>query len=199
MMRLLKGFILMFLLFVSWEGFNQTEINKDSFSVYAQEDWYEDDPYFWSHTKEIGLNIMPLATQFVPFNFIPRDEGQVGLLYKRYYSKRALRFSFGANMTEEAFENSEEFLFISLGIERRHPVTKDKKISYTSGWDAILNASEFNSFLGMSKIYGLEYHISKRVFLSTEAALLLGLNIGFGAPVIRFRPPATVFFNVRLY
>lgn len=187
------------ILFLSLGVQSQTIIKKDTFSVYAQEDWYEDDPYFWSNTKEIGLNIMPLATQFVPFNFVPRNEGQVGLLYKRYYSKRAFRCSFGANLTDEAFENSEGFFYLSLGIERRHPVTKDKKVSYTSGWDVILTASEFNSFTGVSKIYGLEYHISKRIFLSTEAALLFGLNIEFGEPVIRFRPPATVFFNVRLY
>lgn len=28
---------------------------KDS-TVYAEEDLYEDDPYFWSYTKEIGIN-----------------------------------------------------------------------------------------------------------------------------------------------
>lgn len=177
----------------------QNPLEKDSFSIYAQEDWYEDDPYFWSYSKEIGLNIMPLATQFVPFNFLPKNEGNIGLLYKRYYSKRAFRLAFGANLTEEAFDSQVGFFYLSLGIERRHPITKDKKISYTSGWEVILTASEFNSFTGFSKIYGLEYHISKRLFLSTEAAMMFGLNMEFGEPTIRFRPPATIFVNVRLY
>ncbi len=177
----------------------QNNIKQDTFSVYAEEDWYEDDPYFWSNSREIGLNVTQLASKFVPFNFVERPEGLIGLTYKKYYSKRALRVAFGANLTGKAEIENSSFLHMSIGLERRYPITKDKKFSYTSGWEAAFTGDTVDATIGVSKIYGLEYHITKRLFLSTEAALSIGFDIDFGEPIIRFSPPSSIFVNVRLY
>ncbi len=187
------------MVFLSGIAQSQNNIKRDSFSVYAEEDWYEDDPYFWSNSKEVGINFMPLISKLVPFNFIERPEGMVGLTYKRYYSKRAFRVAFGANLSEQSIFGDDIFLHLSVGLERRYPITKDKKVTYTSGWEAAFMGRNEGATLGMSKIYGIEYHFSKRLFLSTEAFLHFGLDLDFGGPAFRFSPPTSIFVNVRLY
>ncbi|MBK9566322.1 MAG: hypothetical protein IPO37_14490 [Saprospiraceae bacterium] len=65
----------------------QVESQDTTASVYAEEDLYEDDPYFWSHTKEIGLNFTPLLSKFIPFNLGKADAGLIGLKYKNTIQK----------------------------------------------------------------------------------------------------------------
>ena len=47
--------IIFIFLYSNSEG--QSTPPKEKDSVYAEEDLYEDDPYYWSYTKEIGINI----------------------------------------------------------------------------------------------------------------------------------------------
>lgn len=179
----------------------QSEKNKDKEFVYAEEDQYEDDPYYWSNTKEIGINFTPLISKLVPFNLGQNDAGNIGLIYKKYYSKRAFRFSLGANISDNFDISGTNFFYLALGLERRFPITKDKKIAYTSSWDIFLQAKDGddNPLFGVSKGYGFEYHFTKRVFISTEAQFKLGIGSDSGIPLLELKLPTAIFVNVRLY
>lgn len=172
----------------------------DKTSVYSIEDAYEDDPYYWSYTKEIGINFTPLISKFVPFNLGENNVGNVGLIWKKYYSKRAFRLNFGATLSTEAFDKGNAFGYLAIGIETRHPITKDKKIAYTSAYDVFFEAREEFGRFGFSKVYGFEYHFGKRIFISTEAALQIGTSIEDDEGLlINFQLPTAIFVNIRLY
>jgi hypothetical protein len=182
----------------------QAKPTKNKESVYNEEDQYEDDPYFWSYTKEVGLNFTPLISKFVPFNLGENEAGLIGLKYKKYYSKRAFKMDFGVNISEDDIDNgANPFAYLGLGIETRYPITKDKKIAYTSAFDLFFSAEgvDGNPILGFSKGYGLEYHFTKRIFLSTEAALQIGRNLDEFSDglVLKFLLPTAIFVNIRLY
>jgi len=170
-------------------------------NVYAEEDQYEDDPYYWSYSKEIGINFTPLISKLVPFNLGQNEAGRIGLIWKKYYSKRAFRVSFGANVTESFDDIDTDFFYLAIGLERRYPITKDKKIAYTSSWDIFFEGDEFDDGpgLGLAKGYGFEYHFTKRIFISTEGQFKLGLGGEFGGPIIKLQLPLAIFVNVRLY
>lgn len=175
---------------------------KDS-SVYAEEDLYEDDPYFWSYTKEIGINFTPLVSKFIPFNLGENSAGEIGLRYRRYYSKRAFTVNFGADILSTSSENTLPSLYLGLGAENRKPISKDKKITYSSGIELFFSvqnqAGDETGIIGISKNYGLQYHFSKRIFASTDAALRLGTDFENEGILIKFELPIALFVNVRLY
>ncbi len=181
----------------------QSKPTKDKESVYQEEDLYEDDPYYWSYTREIGINFTPLISKLVPFNLGQNTAGLVGLKWKKYYSKRAFKIDFGVNVSEESINDGSPFAYLGIGIETRYPITKDKKIAYTSAYDLFFSAegSDGNPIIGFSKGYGLEYHFTKRVFLSTEAAFQLGrmLDDFNETIVVKFQLPTAIFVNIRLY
>ena len=179
---------------------SQESKEKADSSVYAEEDQYEDDPYFWSYTKEIGINFTPLVSKLVPFNLGQNDSGLIGLRWKKYYSSRAFRINFGANVSGDIIDNGNPFIYLSFGVEKRYPITKDKKLAYTSAWDLAFSVEgeEGEGFYGIAKGYGFEYHITKRIFLSTEAQMNLGVGGEEGIKV-QFQLPTAVFVNVRLY
>jgi hypothetical protein len=62
-----------------------------------------------------------------------------------------------------------------------------------------LRAQSETGILGLSKGYGFEYHFSKRIFASTEAALNFGLDLDNDIPVFEFQLPLAIFVNIRLY
>lgn len=195
--------ILLIFIFLYSNSEGQSTPPKEKDSVYAEEDLYEDDPYYWSYTKEIGINFTPLLSKFVPFNLGQNDAGLIGLKYKKYYSKRAFRINLGANISDDVVRDGNPFVYIGFGIETRYPITKDKKLSYTSAYDLFLSAEgeDGEPIFGFSKGYGFEYHLGKRVFLSTEAAFQIGRTIGeFGEGIVfNFQLPTAIFVNVRLY
>jgi len=182
----------------------QAKPTKNKESVYNEEDLYEDDPYFWSYTREVGLNFTPLISKFVPFNLGENEAGLIGLKYKKYYSKRAFKIDFGVNISEDDIDNgANPFAYLGLGIETRYPISKDKKISYSSAFDLFFSAEgvDGNPILGFSKGYGLEYHFTKRIFVSTEAAFQIGRNLDEFSDglVLKFLLPTAIFVNIRLY
>jgi hypothetical protein len=181
----------------------QSKPTKDKESVYQEEDLYEDDPYYWSYTREIGLNFTPLISKLVPFNLGQNKAGLIGLKWKKYYAKRAFKIDLGVNVSGETVDIVDPFVYLGVGIETRYPITKDKKIAYTSAYDLFFSAEgeEGNPVFGFSKGYGLEYHFTKRVFLSTEAAFQIGRTFeDFGEGlVLKFLLPTAIFVNVRLY
>ena len=191
--------IIILLVYIGTVISQETKEKVDS-SVYAEEDQYEDDPYFWSYTKEIGINFTPLVSKLVPFNLGQNDSGLIGLRWKKYYSSRAFRINFGANVSGDVIDNGNPFIYLSFGVEKRYPITKDKKLAYTSAWDLAFSVEgeEGEGFYGIAKGYGFEYHITKRIFLSTEAQMNLGVGGEEGIKV-QFQLPTAVFVNVRLY
>ncbi|MBK8668454.1 MAG: hypothetical protein IPN89_02915 [Saprospiraceae bacterium] len=193
--------ILLLLIGLPYMAWMQSTAPTEKISVYAEEDQYEDDPYYWSYSREVGVNFTPLISKLVPFNLGENDAGNVGLIWKKYYSSRAFRISLGAKLRNFDDGTGNNFFFLGIGLEKRHPITKDKKMAYTSGWELFLNASEVenDNALGVRKTYGFEYHFTKRLFISTEAALFLGLNADEGGPVFDYQIPTAIFVNIRLY
>ncbi len=191
--------IIVVLSILLYGGLNAQKPTKNKEDVYNLEDLYEDDPYYWSYTKEIGVNFTPLISKFVPFNLGQNEAGLIGLKWKKYYSKRAFRINFGANINEGNVDSENLFLYFGLGIETRYPISKDKKLAYTSSYDLFLRAQDETGILGFSKGYGFEYHFSKRIFASTEAALNFGLDLDEDVPVFEFQLPLAIFVNIRLY
>jgi hypothetical protein len=112
MVRILNWVVCFFCISVTISG--QTESQDTTATVYAEEDLYEDDPYFWSHTKEIGLNFTPLLSKFIPFNLGKTDAGLIGLKYKKYYSERAFLVNFGSNITSRASNDGSIFFILVL-------------------------------------------------------------------------------------
>lgn len=185
-------------------SYGQSKPTKDKESVYNEEDLYEDDPYFWSYTREVGLNFTPLLSKFVPFNLGENSAGLIGLKYKKYYSKRAFKVDFGISISDDDINiNGNPFAYLGVGIETRYPITKDKKIAYTSSFDIFLSAEGLNGnpVLGFAKGYGIEYHFTKRIFLSTDASFQVGRNLDQFSEgiVLKFLLPTAIFVNIRLY
>ncbi|MFM2388266.1 MAG: hypothetical protein RL660_3023 [Bacteroidota bacterium] len=156
---------------------------------------------YWTGTKEVGLNFTGLIHQLVPFNLGAVDVGYTSIRTKWYgKGKYALRTSIGL---DAAFFERDPFFYLAVGYEQRRII--GKRLSYTSGWDSFLGnnlakevASSSNGATisaGITRHYSLEYNLSSRLYLSTEAQLLVGLG---GVGGIRFAYPTSIFFNVRL-
>ena len=165
-----------------------------SFTAQAQKDPTEN---FWSRSNEIGLNFTPFLSKLIPFNFTDSDAGLVGLNWKSYGLKNAFRMSFGANLAQDDFFNTDNYLYLSIGYEKRRGLGKNW--SYTTGWEAILEADEKDesSFIGASKFFGIEYNFTDRIYVSTEGALRMGFSSGL--PAVQIDLPIALFFNVRLF
>jgi hypothetical protein len=159
--------------------------------------------YYYSNSKEIGLNFTSLISSLVPFNIGEKQTGLVGIKTKFYGRKEALRLSFGTSLNSNT--NEFQFFHVGIGYEKRKILAK--KISYTTGWEAIVetttqiivngtnNFRNSSTFIAASKFYGLEYNINETFFIGTEAQLLIG--IGRGAQ-LKFNAPIAIFLNVRL-
>lgn len=159
-----------------------------------------DTSYYWSRTREIGMDFTGLISQFVPFNLNKAAPAMIGLRAKFYDVKTAFRINFGLSN----IDNTEGRFYISVGYEKRKPVYK--KIFYTGGWDGVIKVEpndnpNFNNgigsrlLIGPARHYGLEYHFSEKFFIATEA--FLNLLIGTGAD-IGFTPPTNLYLHVRL-
>ena len=165
----------------------------------SAQDTLRADSIYWRGKREIGLNFTPLISSLIPFNLSTHEEDIIGIIYKKYYGKTALKINFGVQISEGT---DRDFVHLSIGYEKRRTLTK--QFFYTSGWMA---TGELESLiqtdtgirdvfgLGVSKFYGFEYHINQRFFLSTEAQL----KVFFSDQLkIRFQPPISIFANVRL-
>jgi hypothetical protein len=192
---ILTFILLFFFSLASWsQSKDSTRVN-----VYAEEELYEDDPYFWSYSKEIGLNMTSLLSKFVPFNLGDNAAGLVDFRWKKYYGTRAFRLNLGAKISDFESE-TDQFIHLSIGLEKRYPLAKSKKVSYSSSWDIFgqVNNGNDDGLLGLSKGYGIEYHFTRRIYISTEANLRIGTGGDDGLNII-FDRPAAIFLHVRLY
>jgi hypothetical protein len=174
------------------------DTTKTVYDVYAEEEEYEDDPYFWSYTSEVGLNMTTLASKFIPFNLADNDQGLVDFKWKKFYAKRAFTVDVGVLLNDLADDNKNK-LYLGLGLERRYPIHSNRKWTYSSGISGVLfvQPSKDDFFIGLSKGYGIEYHFSKRIMISTDASLRAG--IGDSILDITFTAPVSLYLSVRLY
>lgn len=153
---------------------------------------------FWSHSKEVGINVTPLISKLIPFNLRDSPNSNlIGLKTKWYHKKRAFIINFASDLSEQ-FDNS---FFLTIGYEKRHRVYK--KFTYTTGFDFGLygdpDAIDFSGpFVLFSRPYGLEYHINEKIFISTEARFMIGLLVDDGIGLLKLRPPTSIFFNIRI-
>jgi hypothetical protein len=161
-----------------------------------QNDTLPDRPtYPWSYSKEIGLNMVNLATKFVPLNFNNSTIQHIAIKSRWYRRTKAVKIDFGANVaSEEEFDIESQFFYLSFGIEKRRSIGQTKW-SYTSSWEMTTEASPEVFSLGVSRGYGIEYNLSKYMYLSTNTSFLFG--IGGEGPVIKLLPPTSLFVNVR--
>ena len=150
--------------------------------------------YPWSRKTEIGLNMTNLATRFIPLNFNNQAMQDIAFKFRKYRRTNAFKLDIGARVTDD---NSPErqFLFFGAGIERRRNIWENKW-TYVSSFDFNVVAGPINSFIGIARVYGIEYAITPHVYVSTQTSLALGFNIENGGG-FRFLPPNSVFLNVR--
>jgi hypothetical protein len=147
--------------------------------------------------KEVCLNVTPLLTQFVPFNLSSPDVARNGIRCKWYGNKLALRTNLNVILNEDEIND----FYLSIGYERRRPIYK--KISYTTGWDFFVWSfpttnrpfQDQTTLVGPAKFYGIEYNISPRIFVATEAQVLIGLGNGVQ---IKTNTPTNVMLGVRI-
>ncbi len=150
--------------------------------------------YYYSRGKEIGLDFTSLLDRFIPFNFIQQNSALAGIKFKKYGKSIGFRLAFGGNL--DSFGDN-PFLYFSVGYEKRRQI--HNRWTYTRGWELYGFGDSRNdrdeNGLGISRFYGIEYNINDKMFVSTEAALQLGIQDGF--PDINFNIPTTLFFNIR--
>lgn len=191
----MKKSIIYFLFFVPLflDGQNDTSIIEKV----DQED-FEEYENFWQYGKEVGVNLTPLATKFIPFNLSSGNLGnQILAIKTKWYGKtRAFIINFGFNLDSE--EEMEQ-LYLGLGYERRRNVSH--RIKYTTGWELAAWTGENPNldapFIGLAKSYGIEYHFYDNFYLSTETRFLIGVggDDGIGFELV---PPTSIYFNMLL-
>jgi hypothetical protein len=100
-----------------------------------------DEDYYFSRKREIGIDVTGILAQLTPFNTVKAPVNVVGFKTKWYGRKYAFRIGFGFDLGN--FEDDLGFAYVSMGFERRRPLTK--KFAYVSGWEGILH-SENSAF-----------------------------------------------------
>jgi hypothetical protein len=167
------------------------------FILYSQQTLAGDTTTFsYSHKKEVCLNATALLSQFVPFNLSETEMGLQGIKTKWYGRKYAFRTSLGIIADDNILTQG----YLSLGYEKRKPIYK--KFTYTTGWDyfVFLKKSsvvfrDVEAAVGIGKFYGLEYNINERIFIGTEAQVMLGVGT---TTLIKTQTPTNIFICVRI-
>jgi hypothetical protein len=155
----------------------------------------------WTNTKEVSLNFTSLLHNFVPFNLGESRPGVTSIRTKWYGAgKYALRTSLGF---DGQFNERQPLLYFAIGYEQRRILTR--RLSYTSGWDVFIGnnlrnrpPTTFNNSLvagGVTRHYALEWHFNSRMYMSTDAQVLVG---PIGGAAIGIIYPTAIYFNVRL-
>lgn len=155
---------------------------------------YEKEQYYFSKSKEIGLDVTSLLAQLTPFNTVKAPQSLIGLKVKWYGRKVAFRINFGFDL--EDIEQDISFAYFAGGYEKRRPL--NRSFAYTSGWEGIikLEGSDQNLFIGAGNFHGIDYNINNSIFLGIEAEMRLLFSPDIGAS-FKFLPPTSIFLNVR--
>lgn len=155
----------------------------------------EKETFLWSYKKEVAFNLTNLAQRFVPLNLQTFSTQPVAIKAKFYGRKFGFRMDLGADVSRNANPTINRSSFhLSLGIERKKPVWKEKW-AYTTGWMLTVEQRQDSGIAGIQKFFGLEYNINPNVQINTETGIIVG-NIfdDFG---ILFNPPTSLYLQVR--
>lgn len=189
-----KNLIFLCSLFLCYTAFGQVT-DKEEVWYKGEEEVEEVDKkpeYFWSYQRELGLNFSPLISKIVPFNLGDPDAGFSNFSFKKYGRKFAFRINAGIDFDDEDDESG--FALLTLGFERRRQITK--KVTLATGMDfGIFGFFDDDPFLNISFLYGFEYNINEKLYLSTEANIQFLMGNG---SQLRVNPPVAIFFYVRI-
>ncbi len=189
----MKRSILLFLMLPAFFLSAQTEGGEDRWEL----------PY---HYKKVGINVMPLLVQLIPFNRSnPIVTGPYSVEFNRYMGRRSFHTSLGMFMVPNVdFEDTDDFHFnFRIGTEKTRSISG--RWSHFTGWDAYFSAGDLNivgqkqnfdsAAIGIGPRWGIMFAIQKQVTISVETALLLGLDVNESLPNFTFIPPVGVNLN----
>jgi len=154
---------------------------------------------------ELGLNMSPLLSKFIPFQNATLISGPYNIVYRGGKNNRFFQMKFGANVPSlDAFIQPSDIHFnISLGFLRRRILSK--RFSYSFGHNFMAYGGSLNTpadsgadsaGLGYGFESNISFHLNK--FIALETGLLLFAGIDLGYPRITFVPPLALNVVIRL-
>jgi len=153
-------------------------------------------------TKEIGLNMTPLLSQFIPFSNSSRKSGPFGLTFRTGRNDRYFNIQLGAQI----FEGGQNDDYFNLAIGFLNKKSFSKKFKYYNSYNVLVSGGSFNEptdnsggdtgSIGLSYGIGLEYYLNDFMFLSVESQLFVGSTDD--EIRIHLIPPVGLFLMVKL-
>lgn len=165
----------------------------------------------WSYPEKfrlVGINMSPLLVQLIPFNKTnPTLVGPYFVDFNRFKGQRSFHTSFGFLISTD---NNFDFLDnanlnFRIGTSRQRIISD--RWNFYSGFDFYLALGSFNligdnrndaSVIGLGPKWQVEYRINKFISTSVETAMVLGADLTFGDPELRFLPPVALNLNMVL-
>ena len=183
-----------------------------SFVLTAQDEKWEEDPSYSDNIRhtEVLMNLTPLVAQFVPFNASTVSKLNIfDFEFRRLRNGRGTRFSLGANIDGD-IADAKNHLYLRYGFIKSYQLSQ--RLHYFRSWDANLVAEDTDNFgrpigklgfsgLAVSYSIGIQYSFSRRIAISTESSLFVGLldgNNNNDGPRVKFIPPVGLFIHVKL-
>jgi len=178
--------------------------------IYAQEDGASvEDEYvdYAKKTKEIGLNMSGLVSQFVPFASAGQASGPFGVTWLSGRTNTFFRVSLGGTIgAEDSFSgpasNSFGHLALGVGFTRRKRVFENwiyessvMGMGYINGLNFPGADGEETAGLGLGIGFAPGYELSDRVRINAEVLLFVGL--GTNAVHIIVVPPVGINLKYR--
>lgn len=182
-----------------------------SFSATAQEEKWSPDPTYSDNIRhrEVLMNLTPLVSQFVPFNASTISKFNVfDFETRRFKNGRGTRFSLGVNINSDFNTTEPNSLYLRFGLIKKRQIAE--RFHFFRSWDinVVAEDTDFSGraigklgFTGLAVSYsaGLQYEFNKRIAISTEGILFLGLlDVNTGGAKIKFIPPVGLFLHVKL-
>ncbi len=159
-------------------------------------DLKEFDEWGYKKEKEIGINLTPLISQFIPFKGRTLG-GPFTLMYRRGKNNQFFNLEIGASI-ESNFNNDDDNYFnLQVGYLRKNPLSQ--KTTIISSINFIISSGGFNvsgfqnnrgTIIGLSFSTGIEYSLTKKLSIGAQAYLIAASGDDF---VLNFLPPVGVF------
>lgn len=182
-----------------------------SFSATAQEEKWSPDPTYSDNIRhrEVLMNLTPLVSQFVPFNASTISKFNVfDFETRRFKNGKGTRFGLGVNVNGEFNASEPNSIYVRFGFIKRRQIAE--RFHFFRSWDINLVAEDTDingrsvgkiGYNGFAPSYtaGFQYDFNRRIAISTEGILFLGLlDLNNGGAKIKFIPPVGLFLHVKL-
>lgn len=151
-------------------------------------------------SREVGLNMTQLVSQFIPFKGNSTLSGPFSFFYRRGKNDRFFNLQIGARVDSDNFETN--FINFQVGYLRKRDL--GNKFKYYNSINFIASAGGFNSpgtdfnddfaGTGFSMGLGFEYNLTESIFLATETTFLLVLGSDGRLDIL---PPVAIFLAAR--